>query len=101
MQIFNILASDAQANEYVLTSTGGHNNEISGIEGTSIGNIRIETSANAINVYNAEGYEVAIYTIDGTTLSRFTAVSDMESRDVVDGFYVAAAGNKVEKVIVK
>ena len=101
VQIFNILASDAQANEYVLTSTGGHNNEISGIEGTSIGNIRIETSANAINVYNAEGYEVAIYTIDGTTLSRFTAVSDMESRDVVDGVYVVAAGNKVEKVIVK
>ena len=101
VEIFNILASDAQANEYVLTSTGGHNNEISGIEGTSIGNIRIETSANAINVYNAEGYEVAIYTIDGTTLSRFTAVSDMESRDVVDGVYVVAAGNKVEKVIVK
>ena len=101
VEIFNILASDAQANEYVLTSTGGHNNEISGIEGTSIGNIRIETSANAINVYNAEGYEVAIYTVDGTTISRFTAVSDMESRDVVGGVYVVAAGNKVEKVIVK
>ena len=101
VEIFNILASDAQANEYVLTSTGGHNNEISGIEGTSIGNIRIETSANAINVYNAEGYEVAIYTVDGTTLSRFTAVSDMESRDVVGGVYVVAVGNKVAKVIVK
>ena len=101
VEIFNILASDAQANEYVLTSTGGHNNEISGIDGTSIGNIRIETSANAINVYNAEGYEVAIYTVDGTTLSRFTAVSDMESRDVVGGVYVVVAGNKVEKVIVK
>ena len=101
VEIFNILASDAQANEYVLTSTGGHNNEISGIEGTSIGNIRISTSANAINVYNAEGYEVAIYTIDGTTLSRFTAVSDMESRNVVGGIYVVAVGNKVAKVIVK
>ena len=101
VEIFNILASDAQANEYVLTSTGGHNNEISGIEGTSIGNIRIATSANAINVYNAEGYEVAIYAIDGTTLSRFTAVSDKESRNVVGGIYVVAAGNKVEKVMVK
>ena len=101
VEIFNILASDAQANEYVLTSIGGHNNEISGIEGTSVGNIRIETSANAINVYNAEGYEVAIYTVDGTTLSRFTAVSDMESRDVVGGVYVVAVGNKVAKVIVK
>ena len=101
VEIFNILASDAQANEYVLTSTGGHNNEISGIECTSIGNIRISTSANAINVYNAEGYEVAIYAIDGTTLSRFTAVSDKESRNVVGGIYVVAAGNKVEKVMVK
>ena len=101
VEIFNILASDAQANEYVLTSTGGHNNEISGIEGTSIGNIRIATSANAINVYNAEGYEVAIYAIDGTTLSRFIAVSDKESRNVVGGIYVVAAGNKVEKVMVK
>ena len=101
VEIFNILASDAQAKEYVLTSTGGHNNEISGIEGTSIGNIRIEASQGAVNIFNAEGCDIAIYAVDGTTLSRFTAVSDKESRDVVGGVYVVAAGNKVEKVIVK
>ena len=101
IQIFNILASDAQANEYVLTSTGGHNSEMSGIGNVESGNIRIVASASDINIFNAEGCEIIIYAVDGTTVSRFTAMSDMESRSVVGGIYVVVAGNKVEKVIVK
>ena len=101
VEIFNILASDAQANEYVLTSIGGHNNEVSGIEGTSIGNIRIEASQGVVNIFNAKGCQIAIYEVDGTTLSRFTAVSNVESLRVVAGIYMVVAGNKVEKVIVK
>ena len=101
IEINNILASDAQAHEYVLTSTGGNNADMSGIDYVGTSNIRIETTADGINIFNAEGYEVSIYAVDGTTLAHFVASSDFESRKVVPGVYVVAAGNKVEKVMVK
>ena len=101
IEINNILASDAQAHEYVLTSTGGNNADMSGIDYVGTSNIRIETTADGINIFNAEGYEVSIYAVDGTTLAHFVASSDCESRKVVPGVYVVAAGNKVEKVMVK
>ena len=101
IEINNILASDAQANEYVLTSTGGNNAEMSGIDYVGTSNIRIETTADGINIYNAEGCEIAIYAVDGTTLAHFVASSDFESRKVIPGVYVVAASNKVEKVMVK
>ena len=101
IEINNILASDAQAHEYVLTSTGGNNNDMSGMDNVGISNIRIETSADGINIYNAEGCEVAIYAVDGTTLAHFIASSDVESRKVVPGVYVVTAGNQTEKVMVK
>ena len=74
---------------------------MSGIGNVESGNIRIVASASDINIFNAEGCEIIIYAVDGTTVSRFTAMSDMESRSVVGGIYVVVAGNKVEKVIVK
>ena len=74
---------------------------MSGIDYVGTSNIRIETTADGINIFNAEGYEVSIYAVDGTTLAHFVASSDCESRKVVPGVYVVAAGNKVEKVMVK
>ncbi|MDE6006966.1 MAG: leucine-rich repeat protein [Muribaculaceae bacterium] len=101
IELFNILASDAQANEYALTSMGGHNTSISGNDTLSFGKIRIETTSNSVNILNAEGCEVAIFAADGTMLSRFKALSDVESRQVVAGIYLVVAGNTIEKVIVK
>ena len=101
IEINNILASDAQAHEYVLTSIGGNNYDMSGIDNVGISNIRIEPTADGINIYNAKGYEVAIYAVDGTTLAHFVASSDVESHKVVPGVYVVTVGNNTEKVMVK
>ena len=101
IEINNILASDAQAHEYVLTSTGGNNANMSVVDNIGTSNIRIESTAEGINIYNAEGYEVAIYAVDGTTIAHFVAASDLESRKLVSGVYVVTAGNKAEKVMVK
>ena len=67
IQIDNILASDAQAHEYVLTAIGGNNSILSGIGNVGISNINIEATPDGINIYNAEGCEVAIYAVDGAT----------------------------------
>ena len=101
IEINNILASDAHAHEYVLTSKGGNNAEISGIENAGNSNIHIEGTPYAINIYNAEGSEIAVYAVDGSLLSHFVASSGIESLKVVPGMYIVAAGNKVEKVMVK
>ena len=101
IEINNIFASDAQAHEYVLTSTGGNNADMSGIANVGYSNIRIEGTPYAINIYNAEGSEIAVYAVDGSLLSHFVASSGLESLKVVPGMYVVTAGNKVEKVMVK
>ena len=101
IEINNILASDAQAHEYTLTAIGGNNSNMSSLDNVGISNIRIETAVDGINIFNAEGCEVAIYAVDGTTLAHFIASSDVESRKVVSGVYVVTAGDKTEKVMVK
>lgn len=99
--INNILASDAQAHEYVLSSTGGYNTNMSGIDFAGRANICIETTADCINIINAEGNEVAIYDVSGTALAHFVASSDFETQKAAPGLYVVVAGNIVEKVMVK
>ena len=101
IEINNILASDAQAHEYTLTAIGGNNSNMSSLDNVGISNIRIETAVDGINIFNAEGCEVAIYAVDGTTLAHFIASSDVESLKVVPGVYVVTAGDKTEKVMVK
>lgn len=101
IEIVNILASDSQAHEYVLTSTGGKNANQTSVENVSGDNVRIETASDAINILNADGREIAIVSADGTVLSHFTAKSDFESCKVVKGIYMVVAGNRTEKVIVK
>ena len=101
IKINNILASDGQAYEYVLKSNGGNNADVSGLVDVAYSNIRIETVADCINIFNAEGSEISICAIDGTTLASFVSSSDCESLRVVPGVYVVAVGDKVEKVMVK
>lgn len=101
IELSNILASDAQANEYTLTSAGAHNTEMSGITGVDGDCIHVNASAGVINISNAEGCEITILAVDGTVISRFTASSVSESRRVANGVYMVVVGNVTEKVVVK
>ena len=98
----NILASDASANEYVLTSTSGHNSELSGISAIN-GNedIRIESAEDGIAVYNAEGKTVNIYTVDGMLAASFVCEGSETRYNLAKGMYIVAVNNTTSKVIVK
>ncbi len=96
----NIFASDAGANEYILTSTGGQNINVSGIWAVK-GNVKLFAEGNEIKVNNAEGYEVTICDIDGAVISHFTAKSNTESVNVEAGIYIVKVGALVEKIIIK
>ncbi len=101
IEIGNILASDARGYEYALTSTGGSNTVVSGIDNPAISDLRIEATSEGINILNAEGREINIFTVDGTVLVHFIARAACESYKTVPGVYVVAAGDIVEKVVVK
>lgn len=98
----NILAADASANEYVLTSTSGHNSELSGISAIN-GNedIRIESTEDGIAVYNAEGKTVNIYTVDGMLAASFVCEGSETRYNLAKGIYIVAVNNTTSKVIVK
>lgn len=101
IHVDNIIASDANAHEYLLTSTGGNNAGTSGVGELAGGTIRIVTGEGNVDIVNASGLEVAIYAVDGTLVDRFTAVSNRENRRLTAGVYVIAVGNVTEKVMVK
>jgi len=98
----NALASDASANEYVLTSTGGHNADVSGmgsvVDGSSV---RIESTEGGVTIYNAKGEEVRIFTTDGKLMDSFTAEDNVVNRRLVSGIYIVAVANKVAKIMIK
>lgn len=99
--IGNILASDAQAHEYSLYSTGGNFSDMTGIDNAYISDIYVETAENAINIFNAENREVAVFATDGTTITRFVAKANIETINVVPGIYMVSVGENTAKVIVK
>lgn len=99
--IENIIASDASAKEYGLTSTGGHNGMTTGMDMVPSGNVRVETTDGSINVYNAVGSTVAIYGTDGRMLARFVAKNEAEQYKTASGLYIVTVGNRMVKVLVK
>lgn len=101
VKIMNIIASDAKAHEYALTSSGGINTETTGIEYISSDNIQIVSAAEGLTILNAEGMEVTIYTTEGVAMLRFAASSDVENCKLAPGIYIVHVGNKTEKVMVK
>lgn len=102
ISISGIMASDSQANEYVLSSTGGHNSGFAGIDAPyADGQIRIIAENKGVTIYNAEGLDVCIFAVDGTVLAQFTADSNAVSRQLANGIYVISVGDTVSKIMVK
>ena len=99
VQMNNILSSDPEANEYMLTSTGGYSHILSNISETR-GAVKVFTEGNEIKVNNAEGYEITICDIDGAVISHFTAKSNTESVNMEAGIYIVKVGALVEKITI-
>lgn len=101
IRISNVIASDADAHEFILSSKGGHNSIGSGIKDT-VGKEEIIKCVNgSISVTNAYGKSVSISSADGRLISSFIPHSDFESIAVAPGIYIVTVGNKTLKVMVK
>lgn len=101
IQIDNIVAADAAASEYILTSTGGKNLGASGVGQVSCDDLRIEAADGEITVYNAAGKEVSVFAVDGMLISRFKAQSDIEKCTLVPGVYIVKAESTIVKVMLR
>ena len=101
IEVNNIIASDTRAREHKLAFTGGNNTNTTGIGIINTDNIIIETGVDGINILNAEGCEISIYSVDGSILAHFVALSDFENHRAIPGIYIVTVADKVEKVMVK
>ena len=96
MEMFNIIAADAKANEYKLISKSLVE---SGVEGIAAGDVRIAKSADGVVIYGAAGMEVEIFTLDVKAVKTFVANGDAENVVLSSGLYIVKAGNKTLKVM--
>ncbi len=103
LTIANIIASDSAAKEYYLPAAVSHDDSFSGVEtipGTEA-QAHIAVEGRELVVSQAAGKTVRIYSAAGVAVAEFTAASDCERQPLAPGFYIVAAGNAVEKVIIK
>ena len=101
IMLSNIIASDADANEYALTSMGGHNDLASSVAGVETEGIRIISGDGSIEILNADGKRVDIYSLDGAIVATFEANESAVSRILPEGVYIVKVGNMAKKVVVK
>ncbi|MBR4119020.1 MAG: leucine-rich repeat protein [Bacteroidales bacterium] len=102
IEAHNIIAADAQANEYMLASVGGHYSDLTGLDNVNgVSDIVVTVDNNIINIENAQGENVTLYSPNGTPIANFVAQSAFESHSVVSGVYIVVVGDVVTKVIVK
>ena len=99
--IDNIIAADADANEYSLTSTGGHNNGMTDIDAIYAGGqIHIVAVKGGVEVYNADGQTVRVFGIDGKLMHSEKVAGERLSVSLSNGIYVVTAGNAEQKIVV-
>lgn len=99
--IDNIIAADADANEYRLTSTGGHNNGMTDIDSIYAGGqIHIVAVKGGVEVYNAEGQTVRVFGIDGKLMHSEKVAGERLNISLSNGIYVVTAGNAEQKIVV-
>lgn len=96
-----ILASDAEATEYRLSYTGGHNTLPSGINGVDGGAITVRSYPGGVDVLNAKGLRVYVYGFDGSLLTSFVADADSARLSLQPGIYVVKVGSSTYKVAIK
>ena len=96
-----ILAADAEATEYRLSYTGGHNTLSSGINGVDGGVITVRPCPGRLEVLNAEGLRVYVYGFDGSLLTSFVADTDSVHLPLQPGVYIVKVGSSIYKVAIK
>ena len=98
----NIVAADANANEYHLSAIGGLNGCVSGLEETTmIEGVSIQVTKHNLVISNAQEQPITIYRVDGSMVASWTGRSTLEKRVLNPGVYVVKVGNTTKKVVIK
>ena len=74
--------------------------ELTGLEGVAAAAVRVFASAGCINIIGAEGLPVAVYGIDGRTVSACTGTG-RDAIAVAPGAYIVRTGSTVHKLSVR
>ncbi len=102
IQVMNIVAADANANEYHLSAVGGLNGCVSGLEETTmIEGASIQVTKHNLVISNAKGLPITIYMVNGGMVASWTGRSTLEKRVLNPGVYVVKVGNTTKKVVIK
>ena len=102
IQVMNIVAADANANEYHLSAIGGLNGCVSGLEETTmIEGVSIQVTKHNLVISNAQEQPITIYRVDGSMVASWTGRSTLEKRVLNPGVYVVKVGNTTKKVVIK
>ena len=96
MEMLNILAVDADANEYALALRPMIE---TGVGSVKTGDVRIEKISGGIEILDAAGMGVEICTLDGKIVKTFIASDSVESISLSSGVYLVKAGGKTVKVM--
>lgn len=96
LTIFNILASDAEANEFVLDYAP---EVMSGIDRNVMTDIAITKVPGAIHVSNAVGHRIEVCTVDGRIVKSFIANDALEIIKLPAGLYIVKTADKTLKVV--
>ena len=102
IQMKNILASDAFANEYSLSFSGGENKGVmTSVSETLSSEIEISATSEGIMIANAKGEIVRIFATSGELIISETAKSDKEIYALSPGIYLVTVKEKTAKLIIK
>ena len=73
----------------------------SGINETKDNQLSIFASSGRLNIFNAEGLNVEVYSFDGKLIKSFLPNNNKFSREIENGIYIVRCGNKTFKINVK
>ena len=95
----NIIAANCDYNNYELGFSGGINEEAS-INAAGRAEVSIVPVADGVEVRNAQGESISVFTVGGELIKTVTAVSEYEKVRLPNGIYIVTVGRKTAKIIV-
>ncbi len=99
IEIFEIIASDITSRSHDLTLRDG--GIYTNVHSISDADKYIKTSKDGLIITGATGMHVAVYTLDGYTISSFDATSESEVISLPQGVYIVTVGDNSSKIAIK
>ena len=100
LNIRNIIAANTDFNNYELGFAGGLNENSTGVGNAAAKDVTVIPVADGVEVRNATGQTITVYTIGGELFKTVVAAADYERVRLQKGVYIVTVGSLSVKVIV-